>query len=168
MKTYANFFEWPDKQGKELGVVEKLLEALDVGWHSPQVQVPDPPDCVCLNAAGERIGVEVAEVVCPEAAARTARGEGVVRLWAPGEVTEHVRTLLSKKDTRNYVGGPYSSLVACLFTDEFDLIFEEVRAELANVQFGPMRQLTGAYMLFSYDGHTGRYPVLELNVRHEA
>lgn len=168
MKTYASFFEWPDKQRKELGVVQKLLKSLDVGWHSPQIQVPDPPDCVCLSAAGERIGVEVAEVVCPEATARTARGENVMRLWAPGEITEHIRELLAKKDTRTYLGGPYSALVVCLFTDEFDLVFDEVRSELSNVQFGPMTQLTGAYLLFSYAGLTGGYPLLELNVRHEA
>jgi hypothetical protein len=164
MKTYADFFEWPDKPRKELGVVERLLGALGPGWHSPRIQQPDPPDCVCLDSAGGRIGIEVVEVVCAEATARTARGESVMRLWAPGEITEHIRGLLAKKDTRNYLGGPYKQLVACLFTDEFDLDFEEVRAELADTKFGPLTQLSAAYLVFSYDSHTQTCPLLELKV----
>ncbi len=52
--------------------------------------------------------------------------------------------------------------MACLFTDEFDLVYEEVREELKQVRFGPMRQLTAAYLVFSYNAHVKDYQVVEL------
>ncbi len=55
MKEYSPFFEWFDKGRKELGVVEELLNSLNqsnqLGFHSPQINQPDPPDCICMNAA---------------------------------------------------------------------------------------------------------------------
>ena len=66
MRTYAPFFEWFDKGRKELGVVEELLESLNregrVHFHSPRLQMPDPPDCVCVNRSGSQVALEVAEV----------------------------------------------------------------------------------------------------------
>jgi hypothetical protein len=166
MKTYAPFFEWPDKPQKEVGVAEHLLAYLNreriLGWHSLRSQLPDPPDCVCTAADGAAVAIEVAEVVCSEAAARTARGENVMRRWEPGDATAHIRELLQKKDAKTFLGGPYKEIVACLFTDEFDLVYEEVHEELKQMRFGPMRQLTAAYLVFSYNAHVKDYQVLEL------
>ncbi len=108
-KTYAPFFEWADKPQKEVGVAEHLLACLNrermLGWHSLRSQLPDPPDCVCTAADGAAIAIEVAEVVCSEAAARTARGENVMRKWEPGDATAHIRELLQKKDAKTFLGG---------------------------------------------------------------
>jgi hypothetical protein len=168
MKTYAPFFEWPDKPQKEVGVAEQLMayvnRARGLGWHSLQPQQSDPPDCVCSDFSGARIAIEVAEVVCSEAAARTARGENVMRLWEPGDAAAHIQELLLKKDGKQYLGGPYKELVACLFTDEFDLDFEELREELKNERFGPMKQITSAYLVFSYSAQAQSYPVLPLEL----
>lgn len=168
MRTYAPFFEWPDKPQKEVGVAENLVAYVNrergLGWHSLQPQLPDPPDCVCSNATGARIAIEVAEVVCSEAASRTARGENVMRRWEPGDAAAHIRELLLKKDGKKYLGGPYEEVVACLFTDEFDLDFEELREELKNERFGPMKQLSSAYLVLSYSAHAQAYPVLPLDL----
>lgn len=168
MKAYAPFFEWPDKPQKEVGVAEHLVAFINrergLGWHSLQPQQPDPPDCVCADPSGAAIAIEVAEVVCPEAAARTARGENVLRRWESGDAAIHIRELLLKKDGKQYLGGPYNEIIACLFTDEFELDFEELREELKNVRFGPLRQLTSAYLVFSYSAHARDYPVLPLEL----
>lgn len=168
MKTYAPFFKWPDKSQKEVGVAEHLLAYLDsargLGWHSLRPQQPDPPDCVCADSSGASIAIEVAEVVCSEAAARTARGEEVMRRWEPGEAATHIQELLLKKDGKQYLGGPYKEIVACLFTDEFDFDFEELLEELKNERFGPMKQLTSAYLVFSYSAQAQSYPVLPLEL----
>lgn len=168
MKTYAPFFEWPDKPQKEAGVAEHLVAYVNrergFGWHSLQPQQPDPPDCVCFDPSGAHIAIEVAELVCSEAAARTARGENVMRRWEPGDAAAHIRELLLKKDGKQYLGGPYKEVVACLFTDELDLDFDELREELKNVRFGPMKQLSSAYLVFSYSAHAQGYPVLPLEL----
>lgn len=168
MKTYAPFFEWPDKPQKEVGVAEHLVAYVNrergLGWHSLQSQQRDPPDCVCSDATGAQIAIEVAEVVCSEAAARTARGENVMRRWETGDAAAHIRELLQRKDGKQYLGGPYKEVVACLFTDEFDLDFEELREQLKSERFGPMKQLSSAYLVFSYSAHAQDYPVLPLEL----
>jgi hypothetical protein len=169
MKTYASFFEWHDKGQKELGVVEELVVALNraanLGLHSEREFSPDPPDCVCLNAAGQPVAVEVAEVVCEEAVRLNARGAQVYRQWRPGELAPHVARKLAEKDRKVYHGGPYRSIIACLFTDEPALTIEQAAAELSSEVFGPFRQLSAAYLLFSYQPSTQSYPVVHLRVR---
>ena len=164
MKTYAPFFEWHEKGRKELGVVEQLIEALQQGaglaLHDPKEFTPDPPDCVCRNAAGESIAIEVAEVVCEEATRLNAQGQAVMRNWRPGELTEHVALVLTAKDGKRFHGGPYREVLACLFTDEPLLTVVQARAELAGRTFGPFGQLTRAFLLFSFE--SGSYPLVEL------
>lgn len=166
MKTYASFFEWHDKGQKELGVVEELVVALNrtanLGLHSEREFSPDPPDCVCLNAAGEPVAVEVAEIVCEKAARLTAQGALVYRQWSPGELASHVARKLAEKDRKVYHGRPYQSIIACLFTDEPALTIEQATAELSSMVFGPFQQLSAAYLLFSYQPSTKSYPVVQL------
>ena len=166
MKTYASFFEWHSKGQKELGVVEELLVALNHGAHldlqSPREFTPDPPDCVCQNASGALVAIEVAEVVCEEATRLNAQGHAVYRHWKPGELGVHVSHVLNDKDRKVFHGGPYQATIACLFTDEPALTVAQARAELGSQVFGPFEQLTAAYLLFSYDPGSRTYPLVEL------
>ena len=76
-RQYAPFFEWPDKGGKELGVAEEFVAAQNaesgLGVADLQLQRPDPPDLTGMTAEGERVAIEVAEVVCEEAEAEIGR-----------------------------------------------------------------------------------------------
>jgi hypothetical protein len=166
MRTYASFFEWSDKARKELGVVEELIASLNcgagLGLHSPQIQQPDPPDCFCCNVSGERVGIEVAEVVCKSAARLNAQGKSVMRVWEAGELSGHISHRLKEKDEKAYHGRPYAGLIACLFTDEPMLSLAQAKAELSGQRFGPFKQLTSAYLLFSYEPSVKSYPVLNL------
>ena len=162
MKTYASFFEWHDRGQKELGVVEELVVALNrsanLGLQAPREFSPDPPDCVCLNAAGEPIAIEVAEVVCEQAARLNAQGSSVFRHWRPGELAAHVSRELADKDSKIFHGGPYRSVIACLFTDEPALTVEqaeswlaphEVRTVLAAHRCLPVVLIPGGYEVIS-------------------
>ena len=166
MKQYASFFEWHEKGPKELGVVEALMDALNqntaLGLHAAQEFSPDPPDCVCLNASNEAVAIEVAEVVCETATPLTAQGHDVYRRWRPGELAEHVAKELADKDRKRFNGGPYAEVIACLFTDEPALSLEQAMSELQPCTFGPISQLTSAYLLFSYNPRTKAYPVIKL------
>ncbi len=166
MRTYAPFFEWFDKGRKELGVVEELLVSLNregkVHFHSPRLQIPDPPDCACVSRAGAQVALEVAEVVCQDAARLNAQGHDVMRLWNPGDLAAHIAHRLEEKDKKTYHGGPYAETVACLFTDEPMLTVAQATSELNVQQFGPFRQLTSGFLVFSYDPGTKSYPVIGL------
>jgi hypothetical protein len=167
-RPYASFFEWPDKEQKELGVVEELIASLNarVGRHLRNLrpQRPDPPDCICDDADGKAIGIEVSEVVCDIAASKNARGQKVYRVWQPGELTHIIGTRLEEKDKKTFHGGPYASIIVCLFTDEPALTHETVVEELHPKSFGPFRQISAAYLLFSYDPGSKSYPVVPLRL----
>lgn len=169
MKTYASFFEWHDRGRKELGVVEELVTALNCATgdtlYEPRECFPDPPDCVCLDAAGKSVAIEVAEVVCEEAARLSAQGSNVYRHWRSGELVTHVSRTLAGKDAKSFHGGPYSSIIACLFTDEPALTIEQAESELGTHEFGPFAQIKKAYLLFSYRPATQSYPVIALRIR---
>lgn len=169
MKKYASFFEWCDRGRKELSVVEELVIALNsssgLTLREPREFLPDPPDCVCLNQAGELVAIEVAEIVCEEAARLNAQGTNVYRYWRTGELASHVSRVLKGKDAKSFNGGPYASIITCLFTDEPALTVEQAKTELATQQFGPFNQITNAYLLFSYQPITQSYPVIALRVR---
>jgi hypothetical protein len=168
-RQYASFFEWPDRQIKELSVVKELLTTLNnttnLGLHSPSVYEQDPPDCVCKNVEGGNVAIEVTEIVCSDAARLNAQGQKVYRVWKSSELASLIELRLSEKDKKNYHGGPYVSILACLFTDEPMLTVEFVKAELASVNFGPFSQLTSAFLLFSYDSVSKSYPAIQLNFK---
>ena len=165
-RPYASFFEWPDKEQKELGVVEELISGLKtrggLNLSNLRPHRPDPPDCVCSGEDGETVAIEVSEVVCESAASRNARGEKVYRVWRLGELTEVVSARLAEKDSKTFHGGPFDSIVVCLFTDEPALTYEAASRELASQSFGPLRQVSAAYLLFSYDPGTRTYPFIRL------
>jgi hypothetical protein len=168
MRQYAPFFECSDKANKELGIAQELIESLNqagqVLFNSPQLCEIDPPDCRCLNEVGEMVAIEVSEVVCEEATRKNAQGENVYRVWSPGELAEHIAERLADKDNKIFHGGPYSETVICLHTDEPTLTFEEATRELVAHSFGPFRQITSSFLVFSYDPATKTYPVLRLGV----
>jgi hypothetical protein len=169
MKTYASFFEWHSKGQKELGVVEELVVALNrtaaLGLHSSREFSPDPPDCICLDASGNSVAIEVAEVVCQEATRLNAQGHAVYRSWQSGELVSEVGRVLKGKDGKTFHGGPYRAIIACLFTDEPALTVTQATAELSGQLFGPFTQLSAAYLLFSYDPGSKTYPIVKLSVR---
>lgn len=168
MRRYASFFQWHDRQRAELGVVEELIEELSRQGtrtlKAPASHEPDPPDCVCTNEVGERVAIEVTEVVSPEAIQANEHGEDVYRDWKAGELRSHVARQLAGKDSKSFHGGPYSEVLICLFTDEPMLTEGFVRRELEGHPFGPFRQVTGAYLLLSYDAGTKTCPVQILNI----
>ena len=172
MKRYASFFDWRDRQQAELGVVEELVSALaDRGerrFSTPQSYKPDPPDCVCLNEDGQRVAVEVTEVVCSKAVSANAQGHEVYRNWRPGELYEHLAQQLRAKDQKSFHGGPYREIVVCLFTDEPLLTINRVTKELEASVFGPYAQVTAAYLLVSYDPSSKTYPVHTIHIKNAA
>jgi hypothetical protein len=166
MRAYAPFFEWFDKGQKELGVVEELVKSLKLAGFAdlrkPRLNRPDPPDCVCENQLGDRVAVEVAEVVCERAARLTAQGEDVFRRWRDGELRVHIDRLLGEKDRKRYLGGPYSETILCLFTDEPMPTLDQAKSDLSDAKFGPFHQLTSGFLLLSYNPGTKSYPTLQL------
>lgn len=165
-RTYASFFEWPNKQIKELGIVQDFVEELSrhgLVWRDARVYQPDPPDCVCFDENGNIIALEVVELVSREAIERNHRGEDVLCIWTPQDIKRGIDSILSGKDRKAFNGGPYAEIAVVIHTDEPLMILEEARTALEGCTFGPFDKVTKAFLMFSYMPSNG-YEILPLSV----
>ena len=166
-RKYAAFFEWPDKDVKELGIVRELVSSLEsnAGYvlKEPRINRPDPPDCVCSNSAGESVALEVVELVSEEAVRLNAQGHEVYRDWRPGDLPAELSKLLATKDKKTFHGGPYSEIAVVVFTDELALTYADAAKELETIRFGRFDQIDRAFLMFSYVPGQG-YPVIALSL----
>lgn len=165
-RKYASFFYWQDKQTKEFGIVEELLQSLSVEGFTlrdPRIYEQDPPDCVCVDGTERLVAVEAVELVSQEAIERNEKGEDVYCWWEPSDICAGVGKLLARKDAKSFNGGPYAEVAVLIHTDEPALIADAAREALEEVDFGPFIQLTRAFLMFSYKPRKG-YEVLPLSV----
>lgn len=181
-RPYASFFDWPNKETKELGVVRQLLESMGDSGPLRLREVrpgrPDPPDAVGTQEDGTLAAVEVTELVDPEAirrnvsAARNSRSsdpieqmkDRVVRIWDRPDLISAVEERLRAKDEVTLMGGPFERYVVVLHTDEPMLSVTDAQRWLAAHTFAGMSQITDAFLLMSYDPTTDGYPIISLGV----
>lgn len=193
-RGYAGFFDWPDKQLKEVGVVEDLLKAAGYSDANPirKLRLPDrdPPDVIGTDAAGRDVAFEVTELVDEDAARMNAQfdreGEAkrsiaagidperahklasmqlLAGVWEPPKVIEVVQRILTTKDEKAWHGGPYSRVVLAIHTDEPALAPADYIAALESHLFEKPTLITDAHVIFSYDPASETYPLATLSFR---
>jgi len=153
LRRYASFYEWHDKQQKELGIVQELLASLasqGIELFDPQIHQPDPPDCICNDRNGNLVALELVELVSQEAVERNEKGEAVYRWWEPVDIRSEIASLLAKKDAKAFNGGPYSEVAVVIHTDEPALVADDARAALSGLEFGPFRRISRGFLMLSY------------------
>lgn len=169
-RGYADFFDYPpDRDIAEVGAVESLAESLasDGAEFFTDLQGRgrgnDPPDCEALNSAGERIAIEVTELVSAEAI-RATKSSNVVcwREWDEPALLSRLRDALNAKDGKypKLKGGPYlGGYVVVIHTDEPLLSTELVQSAIDQQTFS-VEHISRAFLLLSY--RSGQCPYFEL------
>jgi len=177
VRPHAGYFDWPTKATKELGIVEDLIDA--VPGHLALIAVrrgPDPPDAVGEREGGGLVAIEVTELVDEKVTGHNVRamrgsvGEDplkrmsklLLRDWDKAGIVAAVGERLRAKDGVTLKGGPYEEYVVALHTDEPMLSYADAVEWLGGQAFADMRQVTGAYLLFSYDGE--KHPCIPMRV----
>lgn len=172
-RGYADFFGWPtDRDIEEWGVVSSLAESLEVDdalFFSDlkrRGRPNDPPDCEAQNPHGERIAIEVTELVDGDAI--RAFKEGRVYEWAEWTKEKFLAVLAERITGKNdrfpklkeppYHGG----YVVIVHTDEPTLPRATVEAFLVNHQLVKPSHVDRVFLVLSYDQTIGRYPYFEL------
>jgi len=141
-------------------------------YQNPRSRLEDPPDCAANNLDGQPVAIEVTELVSEAAvamneAARSGRAQFpaldrmVIARWDEMLFIAHLDSVLTRKDQKTLIGGPYAEYVVLVHTDEPLLVRSTVEMWLSNRTFGPYHQITRAYFLFSYEPGNG-YPFIEL------
>jgi hypothetical protein len=167
-RKYAPFFDWHEKSRKELGVVEQLVRTMEargeVEYRSLRCWSQDPPDCIGKDNTGKTVAFEVTELVSEEAVRMNQKGRQVYRDWRPAEVVNRIDEILKDKDSKVYSGGPYCRIAVLIHTAEQVISFEEYGHILAEHTFGPLKQVTEAFLLMHYDPRLGNCPYIRLSL----
>lgn len=155
-----------------MGVVESLAESLTSGGTAfftglqSRGRGNDPPDCEALDAAAQRIAIEVTELVSADAIrASKAKGALYWQEWDKPTFLSRLTDRVLAKDARypKLKGGPYpGGYFVVIHTDEGFLSPEFVRAALEGHEFR-VQHISRAFVLLSY--RAGTYPYFELRLR---
>ncbi len=178
-RVYASFRERGPKELKEVDVARDLLDSLTAvsehAYRNLQPSPQDPPDCVAINEREQAVAIEVTEFVS-EGAVRLNEAERrklgrrpdvtelLMAQWTRDEFIAHVASLLAEKDGKILIGGPFEEYVVVVHTDEPLLEWKAAEGWLSSQMFGPFKQVSSAYLLFSYHPGIG-YPFVPLQVR---
>ena len=172
-RGYADHFSWPlDRDLEEYGIAKIFSESLndkgqlffDLESLTRRGRGNDPPDCEATDLSGERIGIEVTELVDPFAIEQFKKS-GVYK-WAQWDRDKIIRALnerLNAKDRpANIKGGPYTTYIVIIFTDEPHLNEIYVNSLLKDILFEKRKLINRAFLLLSYDPKVKKYPHVEL------
>jgi hypothetical protein len=171
-RGYSDFFTWPvDRQLEEWAIAEALKESLEksnAAFFNSLIargRGNDPPDCEAVLLGGGKLGIEVTELVDPQAILAYKNGD--TRQQAEWDETKLVNALsrrLKVKDiaAANVKGGPYDSYVLLIHTDEPMLDYDYLNPLLSGVQFPACQLINRAFLLMSYDKKYRSCPYIEL------
>jgi hypothetical protein len=171
-RGHANFFQWgPNRDVEEWGIVNYLRESLDADeaafFREPAIRGRgnDPPDCEAQSLEGERIALEVTELVDPAAIVAFKCGDLYSWAeWSQERLREALQDRLTTKDQRHasLQGGPYSQYILVIHTDEPMLSHSSASTLLHGVRFARPAHIDRAFLLISYDPGLQRCPYIEL------
>jgi len=165
-RKHASFFEWPQKDTKELGILKCLISSLEKdgssSYSDPQSTLKDPPDCVARDNSGKLVGMEISEFVDLKTVRDAQHNKDYPKYWDKKEIIERTQSIILKKGRKNFHGGPYSKIILIIFTDETFLDPDDAIQYLKQHEFKRTNQIDEIYFLFSYDPRYNTYPYVKL------
>ena len=153
-RRYAGFFDWPDKQVKERGIVHDWAASF-FGFDDFPFQHlksrhmnEDPPDCEVTYPNGDKVGFEVTELVDEDSVMFWAQGKSSdYRLYEPAEISDLLDEILQEKDKKVYKGGPYASIYLIIHSDEPLISSKEIISELPHVSLKQTTQIERVFVM---------------------
>ena len=171
-RGYADFFDWPDKPQKELGILTMFVEALGKAGEvisDEHLTERDPPDAIALSQTGARIGIELVELVDQSLVERQKRDPESAqwRAWSREDLRQALLTRVARKDRAQPLVHDLSEYWALVHTDEPALTPDVVTQHLAGFRIGPFKLVTRCFVLMSYWPATQGYQLIEVPVHRE-
>lgn len=171
-RGHADYWSWEtDRDIAEAGVVDDFIVAMEraesIRFRNAKHRGhDDPPDCEATDEEGRRWGLEVTELVRGANIAAARAGEYLEpTYWEAADVISEISARIQRKDFATEIkGGPYERYAAIIYTDEPFLAPMLVEGVLQENRFGPVRLLTDAFVLMSYDPHCGYQPLFRVGL----
>jgi len=172
-RGYADSFGWPPNRDlEEFGVVKSFCEAIEKEGESfldrnsimSRGRGNDPPDCEANDLEGNLIGIEVTELVNPEAIVAFKRNQ--VYEWAEWDRTKLIDAINNRLDAKNIPGrirgSSYANYILIIYTDEPSLNADYVKDVVKGYYFARRNLIDRAFLLIFYDPIYKTYPCIEL------
>lgn len=171
---YASYFSWStNREQEEIGVVQSFCESLEQDGkrffhsYSSRGRGNDPPDCEAVSNDGQRIAIEVTELVDSESIRKAARG-GCPNFepFTKEGLYERLSKLLAEKNVKlsRAKDSPYEQCILLIFCDDprakDNALLEYVRAS----SFLATDHIDKAFLLYSYCPWEKCCPYIELNL----
>lgn len=161
-RQYATYFNLGlDREHDEVGAAADLLESLRGKDRIPVLERSlaarprgeDPPDCDALTPSGNRIAIEVTELVDRESIRRQVR----TGCAPPCEYSKELflerleeRLVAKRRKRSDLKGGPYGICILVIHTDEMLLTHEDCLSWLCGHEVASHEPWDRVYLLFSY------------------
>lgn len=170
VRKHAPYFSLSEaKQENEADVAcvlrEELVRRGSESYHSIQWRQlgTDPPDCEATGINGERVGIEVTELVDPGAIRAAINGNGSPHdSVAPLTVVRTISEIIRKKDHANVRGETYDVYILVIYSDDPCFLDYESLAAIREAKFERTSLINRAYFLASYDPWKRCCPYIEL------
>jgi hypothetical protein len=172
-RGYADFFGWAtDRDLEEQAVAGHLAASLNANGALSFSEIKirgrgnDPPDLEAMDSSGNRVAIEVTELVDGEAIKAYKAGRHCD--WAEWNKPKFLASLTSLLEAKNarfpkLKDGPYSGgYVVLVFTDEPELQHYAINGFLTGHTFLGLNHVHRAILLLSYDPTLGQCPYFEL------
>jgi len=172
-RKYSSFWEWPDKEVKERGIVRDWIAATAQNELTGVASTDrDPPDCIAHDGDGGTVGIEVTELVDQRAVEMNERAtcleDRVYCAWTLQSVTERIEEIIRHKDSKAVHGGPYARLVLVIHCDEPIVVSPCFPLDaLGQHVFSQPERITEVYLLLSYrpdPPRQGYYPCVRFRL----
>ena len=172
-RPHAGYFAWTsDRTEEEIGVVQSFHESLEHHgqgfFHSYQSRGDgnDPPDCEALSSGGDRIAIEVTELVDSDSIIATKSSQSPQ--WEPytkKDLCELLGARITKKDNpREVKGEPYKEYVLLICCDEPRVLDYNLIEDVRGHAFPGTNLISRAFLLFSYCPREKCCPYIELQL----
>ncbi len=135
----------------------------------PRDRHDDPPDCEAIGMKGERIGIEVTELVDGPSIAAAKNSESAHdNIFLPEQVTEEVTSIIRKKDKAVLKGGPYEQYILIIYCDDPRYLDTENLNALRNHHFPETSLIDRVFFLESYCPSQQCCPHIELRLKKKS
>lgn len=170
-RKHANFFNWHDKEIKELDIATYLAGYLSLEEKlvikTLKACELDPPDCVLITESCN-IAIEIVELVDSSAIQKQIK-EGFLYpeqdSWTEEKLEKALNELITIKDNprnRTSLHKEYPRYVLLLHTDEPELNINRFKDIFKPSSLIKSSLISEIYLLFSYHPETGNCPILRL------
>ena len=154
-RAHAGYFSWEtDRSAAEAGVLDVFarIEGKALFTNARHRGAGnDPPDCEAISLSGERIGIEITELVDSNSAAHARAGNWYATRDWNDDLIPALEVIIRRKDaTSTLKDGPYSEYVLLIHSDE-DLDLAQVQHLLAKQTFPQTQLITRVYLLVSHN-----------------